>query len=135
MAQHEDLRVLGDGVHVVDRQDLQCTTHQAEEEAEHDGSAGSLFKSCQVKPGIRLLDSSGMTCVDGFSAPTGRETPHSGGSAGVEGCLPQISEFIVADTNTRLSWRTMTNKSVCQSICKANDSGHPKFGSLLSAKL
>lgn len=60
VAQHQDLGVLGDGVHVVDREDLDDATYQAIEEAERHGAAPSLLVSCQVKSESELLDPSGF---------------------------------------------------------------------------
>jgi len=91
VAQHQDLCVLGDGVHVVDRRDLEDATDQAIEKAEGDGSAGSLLESCQVKPGIVLLD------------PSGRPPARSGGRRRSEslstcdpGCLPSVARECIA---------------------------------------
>ena len=60
VAEHQDLGVLGDGVHPVDAQELDDATDQAVEEAERHGAAGSLVRSCLVKPTIGLLDPSGL---------------------------------------------------------------------------
>lgn len=60
VAQHEDLGVVGSGVHVVDGQDLKDATDQAVEEAERHRSARSLFTTCLVKSAIKLLDPSGL---------------------------------------------------------------------------
>ena len=59
VAEHQDLRILGDGVHPVDAQELDDATDQAVEEAERHGVAGSPSRSCLVKPTIGLLDPSG----------------------------------------------------------------------------
>lgn len=55
-ATYQDLRILGDGVHVVDGKELDGATDQAIEEAEGHGVAGSRFRSCMIKPTIALLD-------------------------------------------------------------------------------
>jgi hypothetical protein len=58
VTQHQDLCVLGDGVHAMDRQDLDDATDYAVEEAECHGTAGSRLGSCLVKLAIPLLDPS-----------------------------------------------------------------------------
>jgi hypothetical protein len=58
LTKHQDLRILGDGVHVVDPKELDDATDQAIEEAERHGVAGSRFRSCLVKLTIGLLDPS-----------------------------------------------------------------------------
>jgi hypothetical protein len=57
LAEQVDPGVLGEGVHVVDAQDLDnATNHAVEEEAERPGVAGSPFRSWLVKPRNELLD-------------------------------------------------------------------------------
>ncbi len=56
---HQDLGVLGDGVHAVHRQDLDDATNKTVEEAERHGSARSLLGSFLVKLGIALFPRSG----------------------------------------------------------------------------
>jgi hypothetical protein len=59
LTKHEDLRILGDGVHVVDTNEVDDATDQVIQEAERHGVAGSPFRSCLVKLTIGLLDPSG----------------------------------------------------------------------------
>jgi hypothetical protein len=56
MAQHQDLGVLGYGVHAVERQGLDDPAEQTGEKAERHGRAGSPLRSCLVKSGIALLN-------------------------------------------------------------------------------
>lgn len=60
MAQHQDLCVLGHGVHAVDGQCLYDLTDETVEEAERHGPAGSPLGSWLVKPAIALSDPSGQ---------------------------------------------------------------------------
>ncbi len=52
VAQHEDLRVLGDVVHPVDPDQLDDASDESVEEAEGHGAGASSSASCLVKPVI-----------------------------------------------------------------------------------
>jgi hypothetical protein len=56
LAEQVDPGVLGEGVHVVDAQDLDDATNDAVEEAERHGVAKVPFQSWLVKLRIELLD-------------------------------------------------------------------------------
>lgn len=51
LAEHEDLRGLGEGVHPMDAHELEDLTDQAVEEAKRHGPAGSPFRSCRSSSG------------------------------------------------------------------------------------
>ena len=92
MAEHEDLGILGNGVHSPRLDQFDDATGQAIEKAESQ-TAGSPVKSPQVKPEIRFLDPSGTSSSPGWSTtrePALHRAPHEGRpDQEGDGSLPQ----------------------------------------------